>query len=307
MTKQEQFTYGTEMRNPRTMHLDDMTIHEIVRVMNEEDRKVAQVVQQALPRIEAAIEAVVQAVSKGGRLFYIGAGTSGRLGILDASECPPTFGVDPELVQGIIAGGEKAVTRSVENAEDDFDAGEREIMAKINEKDAVVGLAASGRTPYVIGAMSKAREIGAVTAGISCNVNTPLSEAVQYPIELDTGPEILTGSTRLKAGTAQKMVLNMISTTLMIRLGKAYENLMVDVQASNEKLRRRVERIIMEATGVSQAQAVKLAESSGGHAKLAIVMQLTGLNKSAADALLRKANGFVRKALEIHNREIDTQ
>lgn len=293
---------STEQRNQHSMNLDQMNVKQILQLMNDEDRKPALAVKQALPQIERAVHAIVHAVSNGGRLFYIGAGTSGRLGVLDASECPPTFGVDPELVQGIIAGGEAALTRSIENAEDDAEAGEREAEARFTAKDAVVGLAASGATPYVIGAMRKAKEIGAVTASISCNVNTPLSQAVDYPIELDTGPEVLTGSTRLKAGTAQKMVLNMISTALMVRLGKVYENLMVDVQASNTKLKKRVERIISAATGVSIDRARQLAQQAGGNAKLAIVMELTSLPKEEAAALLEQSGGFVRKALQRRSR-----
>ncbi|HET7615549.1 MAG TPA: N-acetylmuramic acid 6-phosphate etherase, partial [Bacillales bacterium] len=236
-------TMLTEQRNKRSEMLDRLSVEEIIRIMNGEDQSVAASVEKQIPDVTAAIERIVDVVRDGGRLFYVGAGTSGRLGILDASECPPTFGVDPTLVNGIIAGGDRAIRTAIENAEDDERKGMQDLAQLVTKRDAVVGITSSGRTPYVIGAMKKANEIGAVTVGLSCNPDAELSRYVRFPIEAPVGPEVVTGSTRLKAGTAQKMILNMISTTVMIKLGKVYGNLMVNVQATNEKLRKRVVRI----------------------------------------------------------------
>ncbi|HLT06376.1 MAG TPA: N-acetylmuramic acid 6-phosphate etherase [Cyclobacteriaceae bacterium] len=245
-------------------HLEGMSTSELIRNMNREDQTVAFSVENALPQVEALIEAIVPAMKKGGRLFYIGAGTSGRLGILDASECPPTYGVPHDLVIGIIAGGDQAIRKAVENAEDDPEAAWQDLLKfDIRENDSVIGIAASGSTPYVIGGVKKAREKGLITGCITCNAGSPLAAAVAYPIEVVVGPEFVTGSTRMKSGTAQKMVLNMISTSLMIKLGKVKGNKMVDMQLSNEKLVKRGTRMIMEATGVSAEEAHRLLLQHG--------------------------------------------
>ncbi|MCS7463739.1 N-acetylmuramic acid 6-phosphate etherase [Paenibacillus doosanensis] len=278
----------TEQRNAKSAELDRLDVLEIIRLMNEEDHTVAAAVQQALPQIAAMIEAIVQVMSRGGRLFYIGAGTSGRLGVLDASECPPTFGVDRKLVTGLIAGGEAALTTAIENAEDDEEAGAREIEAQVTANDAVVGIAASGSTPYVIGAIRKARELGALTASVACNDGAKLSEAAQYAVEVSVGPEVVTGSTRLKAGTATKMVLNMITTTAMIKLGKVYGNLMVNVQATNQKLRERVVRIVSEATGAETETASAYVQAAEGDARVAILMLRFGITREEASEALRQ-------------------
>lgn len=272
----------TEQRNAKSAHLDQLGVSEIIQLMNEEDQTVACSVQQSLPQITHAIEAIVEVMKRGGRLFYVGAGTSGRLGVLDASECPPTFGVDRSLVTGLIAGGETAITTAIENAEDDEEAGAREIEAQITAHDAVVGIAASGNTPYVIGAIRRAREMGALTASVSCNGGAKLSQAAEYAIEVPVGPEIVTGSTRLKAGTATKMVLNMITTTAMIKLGKVYGNLMVNVQATNEKLRDRVVRIVSEAAKVDREVAAAFAQQAEGDARVAILMIIFSIEKEQA-------------------------
>jgi N-acetylmuramic acid 6-phosphate etherase len=261
--------------------------------MNEEDQTVALSVNGALPQISDATEAVVEAMTRGGRLFYIGAGTSGRLGVLDASECPPTFGVEPELVNGIIAGGEIAIRSAVENAEDDEEAGVRAIADAARAGDVVVGITASGTAPYVIGAMREANRLGLLTIGISCNQDTQLSAVVKYPIEVPVGPEIITGSTRLKAGTAQKMVLNMISTTVMIQMGKVYGNLMVNVQATNKKLRDRTVRIIQEATGANEETARRVGMEAKGDARVAILMLMFNVSREKAlDALVQVNDHF---------------
>ncbi|MCR8633002.1 N-acetylmuramic acid 6-phosphate etherase [Paenibacillus radicis (ex Xue et al. 2023)] len=280
----------TEQRNEKSVHLDQLSVRETVELMNQEDQTVALSVQTALPQISSAIEAIVQAVKTGGRIFYIGAGSSGRLGVLDASECPPTFGVDPGLVVGLIAGGEKAITRSIENAEDDYEAGRRELANKVTSKDAVVGIAASGSTQYVVGALQEANRIGALTVAISCNSNTLISAEAQYRIEVPVGPEIVTGSTRLKAGTATKMVLNMISTAVMIQLGKVYGNLMVNVQATNIKLKDRVVRIVREATGASEETACTIADQAKGDARAAILMIKYQISYEEARKELEEAN-----------------
>ena len=276
----------TEQRNERSLQLDRLSTLEIVQIMNSEDRKVADAVERAIPDIVQAIDPIVEALGNGGRLFYVGAGTSGRLGILDASECPPTFGVSPDLVQGIIAGGEQALVRAVENAEDDGEQGARDIRERVTAKDAVVGISASGGTNYVLGAIGEANRIGAVTVGISCNAGTPLSRTAQYGIEVPVGPEVVTGSTRLKAGTAQKMVLNMISTTAMIKLGKVYGNLMVNVQATNRKLRDRVIRIICDATDVDPDTARQYCGAANGDARIAILMIKFGISRMQAEEVL---------------------
>lgn len=287
---------ATESRNPNTMNIDLMSIREILEVMNNEDQTVPLAVRNEIDHIEKAVKFAIASFENGGRLIYVGAGTSGRLGILDASECPPTFGVDPGRVIGIIAGGEKAFTKAVEGAEDD-ECGGKDDLKQINlsDKDTVIGIAASGRTPYVIGALNYAREIGAKTVSISNNKNSLIGKIADVAIEVETGPEVITGSTRLKAGTAQKLVLNMISTASMIRIGKVYENLMVDVQPSNKKLVDRSHRIIMEATGVDFATASKYFSLANGNVKAAIIMIFLNCSYSEAITKLKEANGFVRK------------
>lgn len=287
---------ATESRNPNTMNIDLMSIREILEVMNNEDQTVPLAVRNEIDHIEKAVKFAIASFENGGRLIYVGAGTSGRLGILDASECPPTFGVDPGMVIGIIAGGEKAFTKAVEGAEDD-ECGGKDDLKQINlsDKDTVIGIAASGRTPYVIGALNYAREIGAKTVSISNNKNSLIGKIADVAIEVETGPEVITGSTRLKAGTAQKLVLNMISTASMIRIGKVYENLMVDVQPSNKKLVDRSHRTIMEATGVDFATASKYFSLANGNVKAAIIMIFLNCSYSEAITKLKEANGFVRK------------
>ncbi|NHN30268.1 N-acetylmuramic acid 6-phosphate etherase [Paenibacillus agricola] len=293
----------TEQRNDKTANLDEMSVQEIIRIMNAEDQTVAISVQRALPQIEKAVEAIVEVMSKGGRLFYIGAGTSGRLGILDASECPPTFGVSRHLVTGIIAGGEAAIMTAIENAEDDAEAGAQDIEACLTADDAIVGIAASGNTPYVIGAIRRAREMGALTASVSCNAATRLSEAAQYAIEVPVGPEVVTGSTRLKAGTATKLVLNMITTTAMIKLGKVYGNLMVNMQATNEKLRDRVVRIVSDATGAEPSKAAAYTEQADGDARVAILMLKFAVDSVKALAVLELCNGHFGDAVRMLEKE----
>lgn len=280
----------TEQKNENTRHLDRLNIQEIVELMNREDQTVAISVSKALPQISAAIERIAAALRGGGRLVYIGAGTSGRLGVLDASECPPTFGVGPDLVHAIIAGGEQAIKNPIENAEDDMAAGRSDAAAAVTARDAIVGITASGRTPYVIGAIEEARRIGAVTVSISCNAAAPLSSAAEYPIEVPVGPEIITGSTRLKAGTAQKMVLNMITTATMIQLGKVYGNLMVNVQSTNSKLKERGIRIVMEATASDRPTAERYCKLADADARVAILMIRYAITKEQALAALRQTN-----------------
>lgn len=284
----------TETRNPATLNLDEMSIAEILSQMNKEDHRVPVAIKSILPEIEKAVSLIVESFKQGGRLIYAGAGTSGRLGVLDAAECVPTFGVSPDMVVGLIAGGEKAMVNAVEGAEDSFTMGEDDLKAlELTERDTVVGIAASGRTPYVIGALKYAQQMKANTVSLSCNTNASISEHAEVALEVETGPEILTGSTRLKAGTAQKLILNMLSTTSMIGIGKAYQNLMVDVQATNEKLVERSKHIIMEATGVSYDVAAETFVQADQHVKTAIVMLLTNQSKEASKALLEQADGFV--------------
>jgi N-acetylmuramic acid 6-phosphate etherase len=287
----------TEQRNPASQSIDTLGTEDILRIMNSEDARVAEAVRQAIPQIAPAVDAIAETLRNEGRLFYIGAGTSGRLGVLDASECPPTFNAPVDLVQGIMAGGEHALAHATEASEDDAASGERDLLAhRFTERDAVVGIAASGRTPYVLGAVTKARSIGAVTAGISCTPASELSAAVEYPIELLVGPEVITGSTRLKAGTATKLALNMISTTVMIRLGHVYGNLMVNVQPKNEKLRDRAVRIITEAAHVTYDEAERLL-AEAGTVKVAIVMAVADLSAEAAQRKLAEAHGILGRAL----------
>ncbi len=289
---------ATEQRNPDTMDIDRVSTLEMVREINREDQKVALAVEKVLPEIAKAIDRTAERLEKGGRLIYVGAGTSGRLGILDASECPPTYSASPETVQGLIAGGYPAIFKAVEGAEDSRELGRQDLeKLGLNEKDVVAGLAASGRTPYVLGAMAYARETGALVLGISCCAGSEVDRLADIGIAPMPGPEAITGSTRMKSGTAQKMVLNMLSTGVMVRLGKVYSNLMVDVQPSNEKLVRRCVRIVREATGVDEAAAVQALEACGYHCKTAIVMLLCGLNAEAAGSALQQAGGRIAQVV----------
>jgi len=288
----------TEQRNPASINLDQLSIAESLRLMNDQDKEVPKAIEKALPQIETLIEVVIKSFKNNGRLIYMGAGTSGRLGILDAVECVPTFGTPPEMVVGLIAGGETAIKNAVEGAEDSKELAHKDLKElNLTEKDTVVGIAASGRTPYVIGGLEYANEVGAQTGSISNNEETKISQEADYPVEIITGPEILTGSTRLKAGTGQKLVLNMISTISMVKIGKAYENLMVDVQATNEKLVDRSNRIIVEATGVDYEEAQRVLDEAET-VKVAIVMILADATKEAADESLEATDGFVRDAIK---------
>ena len=288
----------TEQRNPETMNLDQMTPLELVETMNREDQKVIEAVNKVLPEVANVIEWTTEALRTGGRIIYMGAGTSGRLGVLDAVECPPTFGVSPDLVVGLMAGGEKAFVKAVEGAEDSETLGTEDLKnIGLHEKDVVIGIAASGRTPYVIHALRYARGLGVKTAIIACNKNSEMSKEADIAIEPVPGPEVLTGSTRLKAGTAQKLVLNMISTASMVGTGKAYENLMVDVMQSNEKLKTRAENIVMEATGCERETARTAIDEAKGSVKLAITSILLDTPVNEAEKALEKAKGHIRKAI----------
>lgn len=289
----------TEQRNPSSESIDNLPTLEMLRVINAEDAKVIGAVDKELPRIAGAVDAIVAAMRSGGKLFYIGAGTSGRLGVLDASECPPTFSVPPDLVQGIIAGGEPALSRATEASEDDGAAGVRDLLSRgFTPGDILCGIAASGRTPYVLGAIAEARKVGSATIGISCTPNSELSRSVSIPIELLVGPEVVTGSTRMKAGTATKLVLNMLTTGTMIRLGYVYRNLMVNVQPRNEKLRDRARRIVRDAAGVDHVHAAELLEA-GGSVRAAIVMAKKRVDRATAEDLLARAGGVVARALQL--------
>ncbi len=289
----------TEQPNPSSYGIDARSTEEILRIMNAEDHKVAPAVGAEIPRIARAVDIIVDRLSRGGRLFYVGAGTSGRLGALDAAECPPTFRVPPDLVQAVIAGGEKALTRSTEASEDDPEGAVRDLTARgFAPSDVLVGIAASGRTPYVLGAVEWARRLGAATVGITSNPGSPLAGLVDVAIVPLTGPEIIAGSTRLKAGTAAKLVLNMLSTATMIRLGHVYGNLMVNVQPTNVKLRARARRILRQAAGVPEEEADRLLAAAGDNVKVAIVMARTGLSRAEAERRLAEAGGRVSAALQ---------
>lgn len=296
----------TEKRNSETMKLDEMTPYEIISIMNKEDHNVIEAVHQALPDIETAILWATESLCHKGRIIYIGAGTSGRLGVLDAVECPPTFGVPYDTVVGLIAGGEESFIKAKEGAEDNMDLGKKD-LANIGlcSKDIVIGLAASGRTPYVIGALKYAKEVGCKSVSIVCNLRAEVSQEADCAIELITGPEILTGSTRLKAGTAEKMVLNMISTVSMIGIGKVYENLMVDVRQTNMKLVTRAENIVMEAVGCQREEARAALREAGGEAKLAITKMLLGCDIETAKECLEKAGGKVKTAVSQRKKEAE--
>jgi N-acetylmuramic acid 6-phosphate etherase len=289
---------ATEAANPASRDLDLLPAVEQARLMNAEDRRVADAVAAVLPAVATAVEAIAERLRRGGRLVYVGAGTSGRLAALDAAECPPTFGTDPKMVEAVLAGGPRAMVEAVEGAEDDAAAGAREMDARrIGPADAVVGVAASGETPFTVAGVRRARERRAWTAGIACNTGSSLEAACDLAIVPLVGPEILAGSTRLKAGTAQKLVLNMLSTLAMVRLGKVYGNLMVDLRATNDKLRRRAGRIVAAAGGVDEAAAQTALASAGGRVPVAIVMVRLGLDATAARARLDAAGGSLRRAL----------
>lgn len=290
----------TEQRNDDSMQIDQLSTLEVLDLINKEDRTVAEAVQHVLPQIGAAVEAIYHSLKNGGRLFYIGAGTSGRLGVIDAAECPPTFSTEPNLVQAIIAGGEKALLVAVEGAEDSMELGASDLQQlNFSKEDVVVGIAASGRTPYVIGALEYAKSIGAETISLSCNRNSDISKIANYQIEVIVGPEVLTGSTRMKAATAQKMVLNMLSTTVMIKLGKVYENLMVDVKASNQKLIERAKNIVMTVTKADEKMACTILEKTNYEVKPAIVMIKANVPYEEAIKAIDLADGMVRKAINL--------
>lgn len=288
----------TEHRNPASRHLDRLSSKAILRLMNREDRKLAVLVGREIPAIARAVDAIVRAIGKGGRLLYVGAGTSGRLAVLDAAECPPTFGVSPGLVRALIAGGRKAVTGAVEGAEDSVVDGARDLRsARLASKDIVVGIAASGTTPYVLGALAYARKRGATTVALVSNRTSPMARLADIVIAPEVGPEVVTGSTRLKAGTSHKMVLNMLSTASMVRLGHVYENLMIDVVLTNQKLRDRGLRILAEASGTDVSAAELALRQSGHNVRVALVMLRLGLDAKHARARLARAKGNLRQAL----------
>ncbi|ENM3767400.1 N-acetylmuramic acid 6-phosphate etherase [Vibrio cholerae] len=291
----------SEGRNPDTMDIDLLSSQEIVERLNQQDKQVPLAVEAVLPQIAQAVDKITAAFKQGGRLIYLGAGTSGRLGVLDASECPPTFGVSDQMVIGLIAGGKEAMFTAQEGSEDNATLGAHDLQQiDFSSKDVLVGIAASGRTPYVIGALEYANDLGATTIALSCNPDSPIAEIAQIAISPVVGPEALTGSTRLKSGTAQKLVLNMLTTASMIRLGKSYQNLMVDVRATNRKLIARAVRIVMQATDCQREEAEALLKESHNNAKLAILMHLTGMNYEQATAKLSQSDGFLRRAMEEH-------
>jgi len=289
----------TEQVNPASRDIDAQSTEQMLRIVNDEDRNVAPAVAAEIPRIAQAVDRIAATIQSGGRLYYIGAGTSGRLGVLDASECPPTYHVPPDLVQGIIAGGPAALEKSSEATEDDPDTGRKDLTARgFTAPDALVGIAASGRTPYVLGAVAMARSLGALTIGISCTPDSELSRAVDIAITPLCGPEVIAGSTRMKAGTATKLVLNMISTAVMIRLGHVYGNLMVNVEPRNTKLEDRARRIVAEASAVSYERAGELLKEAGGNVRVAIVMAKLAVGRDAAESKLSAAGGRISEALK---------
>jgi len=289
----------TEQRNKKSMDIDSKSTLDILGIINAEDKLVAFAVEKEIPFITEAVELVVTSFKEGGRLLYFGAGTSGRLGVVDAVECPPTFGTPPEMVQGFIAGGKEAMFVAQEGAEDKEENGAKDVIkAKVTEKDTVCGIAASRRTPYVIGAVKKAQELGAKTIYVTCNPRSEFNLDVDVAICPDVGPEVVMGSTRMKSGTAQKLVLNMITTTAMIRIGKVYENMMIDLQMTNLKLVERSKRIVMTITGVSYNEAEKYLKEARGHVKTALVMIRAKVSYEEAKRRLELSEGFVRKAIE---------
>jgi N-acetylmuramic acid 6-phosphate etherase len=291
----------TEQRNPYSMDIDARTTEEILKIINDEDKTVPYAVEKELPYIVQAVELIVKALKDGGRLLYFGAGTSGRLGVVDASECPPTFGTPFGMIDGYIAGGKEAMFRAQEGAEDYEENGAKDILlANVTKKDVVCGIAASRRTPYVIGAVKKAKELGSTTLYVTCNPRENFNiKEVDVAICPYVGPEVIMGSTRMKSGTAQKLVLNMLTTTAMIRLGKIYENMMIDLQMTNKKLVERSKRIVMTITGVGYDEASNYLQQANGHVKTALVMIKAGVNADVASEKLLKADGFVRKAIEL--------
>ncbi len=290
----------TEARNPHSERIDTMSTREILEVINREDAKVPTAVAKEIPYIAQAVDLLVERFKAGGRLFYVGAGTSGRLGVLDASECPPTYGTPPEMVQGVIAGGYEALVRSQEGAEDVFEDGARDLRERgFTANDVACGIAASRRTPYVVGAIQYAREIGAKTLYVTCNPREEMDIEVDVAICPVVGPEVVMGSTRMKAGTATKLVLNMLTTASMIRLGKVYGNMMVDLQMTSKKLEERSKRTVMMVTGLSYEEAEKVLQQAKGHVKTALVMVLAGVDAEEARKRLQQADGFVRRAIEL--------
>jgi N-acetylmuramic acid 6-phosphate etherase len=291
----------TEQRNSRSQNIDALSTLDILKTINDEDNEVPAAVAKEIPYIAQAVELIAKSLKKGGRLLYFGAGTSGRIGILDASECPPTFGIPQDMIQGHIAGGRKAMFKAQEGVEDFEENGATDIIAaKVNKKDVVCGIAASSRTPYVLGAIKKAKEIGAATIYITCNSREHMDiKSVDVAICPEVGPEVIMGSTRMKSGTAQKLVLNMLTTTVMIRMGKVYGNMMIDLQLNNKKLTERSKKIIMTITGVSYDEAQNFLKNSGGHVKTALVMIKAGVSLAEARTRLKLAGGFVRKAIEL--------
>ncbi|SUP39803.1 N-acetylmuramic acid 6-phosphate etherase [Vibrio owensii] len=288
----------TESRNPASAEIDTLSTIEMLQVINQEDQKVALAVQAVLPQIAQTVDAITAAFANGGRLIYMGAGTSGRLGILDASECPPTYGTHPDMVIGLIAGGHQAILKAVENAEDNAQMGQDDLKAlNLTQHDVVVGIAASGRTPYVLGGLEYAKSVGATTASIACNPECAMAEAADIAILPVVGAEVVTGSSRMKAGTAQKLVLNMLTSGAMIRSGKVFGNLMVDVEATNAKLIQRQTNIVIEATGATKEQVEKALEACERHCKTAILMILADLDAEQAKSRLTEHNGFIRAAL----------
>lgn len=291
-------TLKTESDNPASRRIDTLPTSAIVELINSEDARVATAVQAALPQVSQAVDVIARALSAGGRLFYIGAGTSGRLGVLDAVECVPTFSAPPDLVQGIIAGGDTALTQAVEGAEDDPAQARRDLQARgVTAADVLCGIAASGRTPYVVGALTYARELGAATIAISCNPQSPIGALAAVSISVDLGPEIISGSTRMKAGSAQKMILNMLSTAAMIRLGKVYGNLMVDVKVTNQKLAERARRLVRRLAGLDEDQAERLLVLANNEVKTAVVMHMMQVDAEAARELLAGAGGRLRAVI----------
>ncbi len=298
MMKIDLTTLVTESRNVASENIDMLSTIDMLKVINQEDQKVALAVEAIIPEIAKVVDLIAEAFRSGGRLIYTGAGTSGRLGILDASECPPTYGSDPDLVIGLIAGGHKAILKAVENAEDNEELGATDLQQiGFNHKDVLVGIAASGRTPYVIGSMNYAKSVGAKVAALSCNANSPMADIADINITPIVGAEVVTGSSRMKAGTAQKLVLNMLTTGAMIRTGKVFGNLMVDVEATNAKLIQRQKNIVVEATGCSESQAAEALTQCNNHCKTAILMILLNINADLAAAKLIKHHGFIRHAL----------
>lgn len=291
----------TESRNPKTARIDVLSTTDILKLINSEDKTLPQIVEKQIPKIAKAVELLVKTFRAGGRLFYLGAGTSGRLGVLDAAECPPTFGTDPQMIRGVIAGGYKTLIRSKEGVEDNFKTAAQDLAKiKLNKKDIVVGIAASRRTPYVLGGLKYAKKTGCKTIFIYCNPNltSPAKIKADVEIPLVVGPEVIMGSTRMKAGTAQKLVLNMLSTTAMIKLGKVYQNMMVDLKAASQKLVERSKRTIMIVTGVDYKTASEYLKKANGSVKTALVMILAKTDKKEAQSRLEKADGFVRRALK---------